>query len=271
MKHYLSALLVILPLAINGYNLSPESQKEREKAEINTFASIWQGGFYIGNPLEKACRDSSQFQTHVVSYKGERMSCLHAVYLECIKPYVNETTNVLEIGCGRGAWTRCFLKHNAQHITCIDAKTAKDNDFWLFTNHPKNVSYFKVNDCSLHEIEDDSLDYVFSALAFCHISPALIKAYLTNMFKKMRSGAHAFIMYADYDKYNNHYKSLGHSQSRIKENLEVFYSNHNNLKARWYHLGIDTMHNMLEEIGYTIVSSDIDIDYRDPIAHFIKP
>ena len=55
------------------------------------------------------------------------MSCMHATYLACIQSYIGTETNVLEIGPGRGAWTRCFVKHNAKSVICVDAQTAEDN------------------------------------------------------------------------------------------------------------------------------------------------
>lgn len=266
--------LIIFIFCINSINaLSEEQLNQREKAEIDVFSNVWQGGFFIGDPLEKRLpsHEKSQYHMHYVEYKGETISCLHAVYLECIKPYINSNTNVLEIGPGRGAWTRCFIKHSAEKIICVDAKSAKDNGFWEHVGHQENILYHKVNDFALDCIENNSIDYVFSALTFCHISPMMINEYFKSIFKKMRSGAQAFIMYADYDKYNGHYKKLGLGQSRIKENFEEIYNGKISIEPRWYHLGINDAKTMLEEIGYVVINADIDIDNRDPIAHFIKP
>ena len=49
---------------------------------------------------------------------------------------------------------------------------------------------------------DDSVDYFFSFGVFCHLKPEMCETYLTSLAKKMRAGSHAFLMIADYDKYN---------------------------------------------------------------------
>ena len=54
----------------------------------------------------------------------------------------------------------------------------------------------------MKEIPDNSIDYVFSYDAFCHVSYEGIQEYAENMYWKMKSGAVAFWMVADYEKYN---------------------------------------------------------------------
>jgi hypothetical protein len=41
--------------------------------------------------------------------------------------------------------------------------------------------------------------------------------------------------------------------------------------GRWYHVGADRMRVMVAEAGLELISADIDIVFRDPIAHFVKP
>jgi hypothetical protein len=63
--------------------------------KIGGFSKIWPGGYFEGDPLDPLSKSS---------YKSLGwMSVLHATYLRCIKPYINEDTVALEIGAGRGA------------------------------------------------------------------------------------------------------------------------------------------------------------------------
>ncbi|HYP50014.1 MAG TPA: hypothetical protein VEQ34_03675, partial [Pyrinomonadaceae bacterium] len=94
--------------------------ENRLKTEIAAFDGIWQGGYYEGDPLEPVAR-SNYGQ---IGY----MSILHATYLRCIKPYIKPETAALEIGAGRGAWTRCLLP--AREVWCLDALPAEYNRFW---------------------------------------------------------------------------------------------------------------------------------------------
>lgn len=68
----------------------------------DSFKALWRGGYYEGDPLDPV-GPSSYGQFGYVSG-------LYLTYLVCIKPYVGPNTTVLEIGPGRGAWTRCFVR-----------------------------------------------------------------------------------------------------------------------------------------------------------------
>jgi len=69
-------------------------------AELDSFQGIWSGGFFEGNPADPVFG-----LWGLTSFIGVS----HAIWLACNKPHVTPTTTVLEIGCGRGAWTRCRL------------------------------------------------------------------------------------------------------------------------------------------------------------------
>ena len=74
---------------------------DKLKKELASFEGVWRGGYYEGDPLEPLSR-SGYGQ---IGY----ISVVRATYLRCIKPYVNSETVAIEIGAGRGAWTRSML------------------------------------------------------------------------------------------------------------------------------------------------------------------
>jgi hypothetical protein len=51
---------------------------------IENFRDVWEGGYYEGNPLEPMAPSEYGALGYV--------SIIHAVYLMCIWPYVDETT-----------------------------------------------------------------------------------------------------------------------------------------------------------------------------------
>lgn len=69
--------------------------------ELRQFQGLWDGGYYEGDPLDPL--SGSNYR------QFGYMSILHATYLWCIKPYVAADTVALELGPGRGAWTRALL------------------------------------------------------------------------------------------------------------------------------------------------------------------
>ena len=210
-----------------------------------------------------------------MNYKGGMVSPLYICYAECIKPFVNGNTNVLEIGPGRGAWSRAIIKLNPCSLICIDALSAEHNQFWNFVGNYKNITYFQIKDFLLNELKDDSIDFVFSFGTFCHISPLMCYEYFKNLYKKLRSGAQGFIMYADFDKKCKFASTYNMPQMCDKKHDELWLYQYEKtsdfIGPGWYHLGIDRAQAMFEELGYEVINKDVNINERDPILHFRKP
>jgi len=227
------------------------------------------------------------------------MSILHVVYLTCIKPYITQNSVVLEIGPGRGAWTKTFL--SAKEVWCLDALSAEHNNFWQYVGHSPNVRYIQVSDFSCSMLPDSKFDYLFSFGSLCHISFEGIGEYMKNLRPKLKRGAHCFVMIADYEKYN---MALDNRDKLSIFNVFAPHSRSNSVKwalattfsklvrlvcsryigtpgtrksiiedniptpGRWYHAGIEKTCEMLQGLGYQIVDPDMGVVHRDPIIHF---
>jgi hypothetical protein len=257
------------------------------------FQKVWKGGFFEGDPL-----DPMGLSTYgSLGY----MSVLHATYLCCIKPYVTPESLVLEIGPGRGAWTKTML--SGKEVWCLDALSAEHNEFWEYIGHAPHVHYHQVTDFSCSALPDDHFTYFFSFGTFCHIPFAGIAEYARNLWPKLKSGSHGFLMIADYDKYNH---AVSHFQPysawRVCDLLQpkkrwksafwrraVPYFQKSALKhqanfrmrtpdsddasspGRWYHAGVERTCGLLSEIGYDVLDRDVGVLHRDPVIHFLKP
>lgn len=256
------------------------TDQERLKKEIQIFSHLWKGGYYEGNPL-----DPMGFSSYgVLGF----ISSLYAVYATCIKPYIHTDSVVCEIGCGRGAWTKTFLP--AKEVWCLDALSAEYNQFWEYVGNQSHIRYLQVTDFSCNMLPDNYFNYFFSFGCFCHISFEGITEYMKNIFPKLLSGTHGFIMVADYDKYNS---ALANREIYIGQMLpslirKIYYiyvfllskvvtyktyldkNEDDIIKARWYHAGIDRTCEMLRKLNYDIVEEDVNVNIRDPLIHFIK-
>jgi len=256
---------------------------ERLQSELASFQTIWKGGYFEGPVL-------SELQFSGGYGSCGYMSVVYATYLKCIKPYINSESVVLEIGPGRGTWTKTML--GAKKVVVMDALSAEHNDFWRFVGDRPNVEYIEVKDFSCDQLPDNFFNYVFSFGCLCHISFDGIAEYATNLFPKLRSGCNCFWMIADYDKANTipmregdldiylHllerkkvlfplyviYKSL------FKRTKPTYDKNEDDTPrpARWYHAGLDRCCEMLESKGYRIIERDTGTLHRDPIIHFTK-
>lgn len=251
----------------------------------STFQRIWKGGYFGGDPLDPVlAREYGDLSL---------ISVNHAVYQALVRPNVTSGTRVLEIGPGRGAWTKSMLE--AEEIWCFDALSAEHNNFWDYVGEQNKakIRYFEVNDASLTEAPDDYFDFVFSFGAFCHIPVDIQRAYEEKLFKKARSGAKGVIMFADFDKFNHAFSNLNRLRTlpvnahglstALRFNVarllakikgQPFFLEKDDLTekpGRFYHGDIKATAQHLESVGWRVISEDINLNFRDPIVFFEKP
>src|SRR5687768_10253633 len=169
------------------------ASQNKLKNEITSFEGLWEGGYYEGDPLIFLGKSSYGSYGYV--------STLHATYLRCIKPYITAETVALEIGPGRGGWTKALLP--AKEVWVLDALSAEHNRFFEYLNHPKNVKYIQVEDFQCAELPENHFDYMFSFGCLCHVTFEGISEYAENIFGKLKSGANCFWMIADKQKYED--------------------------------------------------------------------
>ncbi len=248
------------------------------------FSSLWKGGYFEGDPLDPMGRS----EYNRLGY----MSVLYATYLCCIKPYVNANSTVLEIGAGRGAWTRTML--HAQEVVVLEAVDAKHSGFLDYVGNHNHVRHYKVDDFSCAVLPDDHFSFFFTFGCFCHLPFPAVVEYMSNVYAKLRSGAHGFMMVADFDKYNRAVQDLSrYADTRACSGRRFFPvrwlwealwktvwpPNLNPLVDRmpagqkagpWYHIGTNEACKMLEGLGYTIIDTDCGVNHRDPVIHFMK-
>jgi Methyltransferase domain len=249
-----------------------------------SFRQVWKGGFYAGDPLDRMRSPYGLFGFVGVPY---------AIVLSCIRPYVDENTVALEIGPGRGAYTRALL--HAASVWCLDALPAEHNNFWEYVGDQPHVQYVEVTDFSCEMLPDDGIDYVFSYDTLCHVPFEGVEAYATSLRSKLRAGAHCFWMVADYAKYRRFIEErpsvapalesqigrpwLRHLISRVARHVEdrqlETYRRH--IEAAegpdgswWYDAGTDRTIEMLTRLGYRVLEADVEADPRSPIIHFVR-
>ena len=255
--------------------------------ELESFKSLWKGGYYEGDPFDPLCRFPSYGTLNWISSH-------HATYLRCIKPYIRHDTVALEIGPGRGCWTKALLP--AREIYVLDALSAEHNGFFEYVGHHSHVKYFQVDDFSCSMLPDSHFDYMFSFGCLCHVSLEGITAYAQNLFGKLKPGANCFWMIADYAHFNASGKLAHENHQRLVDHLLPYSRfwyfirsliakhnakhekiaispdiNHAPSPGRWYDCDKDKVAHILESLGYQVLDKDVGTNLRDPILHFIKP
>ena len=148
------------------------------KEHIESFSKIWKGGYYEGNPTDPMSpSDYGIFGYH---------SSLYLTYLVCIKPYIGPNITALEIGPGRGAWTKAIADLNPGKIYAVDVVDPEYAGFWRYVGHRPNIDHIVTSDFELAGVPDLSIDYFFSFGCFCHIKPEFCVEYIDSLSRKMK-------------------------------------------------------------------------------------
>lgn len=202
---------------------------------------LWEDGYHYTSDVTDPTNGASDGGQGVTYYE---------IYDKGVRPFVDEESVVLEIGPGRGAWTKGLL--TAKEVWALDAKSLEHNKIMEYLNSPENLKYFQVRDFECRDLPDDYFDFVFSYGVFCHIPWEGISAYMQNIYKKMKKNAEAVIMISD----------------DVKSPDNVNY-------GEWYPgcfvpNNADKMSKLLKSIGYLTKDSDFLRCKRDSIIYFTK-
>lgn len=254
-------------------------------ADVESFRNLWPGGYHEGFPLDPVGLSSYGPMGF--------MSVLHVIYLMCIRPYVKPDTIAVEIGPGRGAWTRTLLA--AREVWCLDVLSPTETGFADYVGQPPNVRYLQVSDFECRDLPDDHFSYLFSFGCLCHVPFEGVTAYMRSLYPKLKPGAQAFVMVADFDKYR---RALGNLERldivrrEVRERLDrrpylrpvgkwilpprrmheptELREDAAPAPGRWYHAGTDRTCRMLEGCGYRVLDRDVQVSHRDPVIHFTR-
>lgn len=252
---------------------------------LSRFGSIWKGGYCEGDPADPMGESSyGIFGFH---------SSLYLLNLVCIRPFVDANSTVLEIGPGRGAWTKVIAAQNPRKIYAVDVVDPDYAGFWEHVGRPPQIEHIVVSDFSLDGVPDNSIDYFFSFGCFCHLKPEMCEAYIRSLARKMKPGSNGFLMIADYDKLNacmrdiygkSIWRSFTNRRSVIlrmafRFSMLLFRDRFtqrplagNELNGAeppaWFHFGVPRACAALEQAGFQIVRPDMEVTHRDPIIHF---
>lgn len=264
---------------------TPTDRSASRAADVDSFRGLWPGGYFEGSPLDPVGESSYG----VLGY----MSVLHVIWLTCIRPYVNERTVGIEIGPGRGAWTKTMLA--ARELWCLDVLSPEETGFRSYVGNPPNVHYLQVGDFECRDLPDAHFNYLFSFGCLCHVPFEGVTAYMRNLYPKLVPGAECFIMVADYAKLRRAFADmprlnvvrrgmlarlgqaplLGPIARRLfpERSAELPFNLRDDdtpAPGRWYDAGVERTCRMLEQCGYRVVDPDLQISHRDPIIHFTR-
>lgn len=178
------------------------------------------------------------------------------VFIKAALPYLKADSVVLELGPGKGSWSRAILKNipNGQ-LHVVDYQ---DITRWLKPEkYNGRLICHKVNDNSFSSVKDNYFDFFWSFGVLCHNNVEHIRQILTNSLPKMKHGGVAIHQYADWSKLEawGWKKGAVPAEFKNKKDEEIW----------WPRNDERTMVGIAEETGWKVLTGDLNLVKRDSI------
>jgi SAM-dependent methyltransferase len=147
---------------------------------------------------------------------GSAAAQWHCVILPRITNFLPAHT-VLEIAPGYGRWTQ-FLQPEAQHLIVVDLSESCIEACKGRFAEATNVSYHVNDGRSLAMVVEESVDFAFSFDSLVHADLDVLRAYLTELSKKLSPDGVAFLHHSNIGLYARRWAI----QNRLPRNLRKF-------------------------------------------------
>jgi phospholipid N-methyltransferase len=205
-------------------------------------------GFDSGNVESRLAGSRRRFQERKCggSYRE--------VFRQAVVPHLRPDSTVLELGPGKGSWSRALLPRipegrlfAADYVDVSWALRPEEDDGRLV--------FHQVADNTFSAFRDGQFDFFFSFGVLCHNPAAAILEILANALPKMRVGATAVHQYGDWEKLDAYGWERGEVPEAFKElpDEEIW----------WPRNSAAQMAELARAAGWTVVSEDLGLLGRD--------
>jgi len=176
------------------------------------------------------------------------------VFNEAIRPYVKSNSHVLELGPGKGSWSRSIMQLIPEGtLTTVDFQ---DVTQWLQPeNYDSRMLCNQVTDNTFSCIEDHSKHFFWSMGVLCHNNQTHIREILTNSLWKVKRGGYACHQFADWKKL----EAYGWKNGGVPEDFK----DKNDDEIWWPRNDTKTMAQIASDAGWHVKVADLGILKRD--------
>ena len=102
-----------------------------------------------------------------------------------------QKTRALDFGCGVGRLSQALVRH-FERVDAVDISPSMIEHAKTFNQFPDRCHYYVNHSADLSRFEDNSFDFIFSAIALQHIEPCFSKIYLQEFIRVLKPGGIAF-------------------------------------------------------------------------------
>jgi hypothetical protein len=184
------------------------------------------------------------------------------VFLKGAAAYIKPNYHVMELGPGRGSWSRALIKYVPEgKLTTLDFQDVRQ---WL---HPERynmrMNCIQVSDNSFDTVSNHSIDFFWSFGVLCHNNTTDIETILRNALPKMKKGAYAVHMYGDWEKLEKWGWKNGKVPLSFKDlpDDEIWWPRNNQI----------TMSKLAAAAGWKVITPDMGLVKRDSIILLQAP
>jgi SAM-dependent methyltransferase len=178
------------------------------------------------------------------------------VFFQAVLPYLKPDSKVLELGPGRGSWTKAILEYLPQgELHAVDFQDVTE---WLKSEeYKRKLVCHQVEDNSFACLESNYFDFFWSFGVLCHCNAEHVREILGNVLPKMKPGGVAVYQYGDWDKLERYGWEKGGIPLRFKGQPDD--------DIWWPRNNQQTMSAIAAAAGWIVVTADLGLVKRDSI------
>lgn len=184
------------------------------------------------------------------------------VFKQGLLPYLSARTKVLELGPGKGSWSRAILQHIPQgELHTVDFQ---DVSAWLKPEayHGRLICH-RVQDNSFNGVPDAHFDLFWSFGVLCHNNASSIQEILCNARRKMKQGGIAIHQIGDWDKL----EVFGWNRGGVP----VIFKTQPDQEIWWPRNDQRMMAKLAGESGWEVLNTDLGLLRRDALVVLRNP
>jgi SAM-dependent methyltransferase len=184
------------------------------------------------------------------------------VFQKAIQPFVGPNSRVLELGPGRGSWTRAILSlvpnGEVHTIDLHDVTRFMDPSNW-----PGRLHCHQVTENDYRFLPDAYFDFFFSFGVLCHLVREERREVLQQALPKVRPGGYSAHEYGDWIKLD----AFGWIAGGMPQDLKCLPDD----ESWWPRNDAHDMALTARAAGWRVVTPDLDILRRDGIIILRRP
>jgi SAM-dependent methyltransferase len=176
------------------------------------------------------------------------------IFNDLVKPRLGRDRVVLEIGPGKGSWTRAVLNHHDGVLHVVDRLDVED---MLRARCPGAGDRLRVHQTKSNDYEfldDRAIDFAFSIGVFVHLPLKEIAVILERLHPKMKPGGEAIIHYSNWAKLDA-WTDGDWTRARVPP---WFRDHPTHPRVWWTQNDSKTMESIARRTGWNIVCADLD-------------